>query len=1496
MLNLMMITTAASGGSGAGYFTHCVDSVNGNDANSGLTALTAKQTLAAAQALLSGGESLGLARGSHWREQFNIPAHNIRFGVYGSGAMPIIDGADIATGWTEHADGGSFPDVWQVAWTRSSATTTGSEYLGLWADGVRPRAASSLADLQANGGWFPLSFTTQSTTVYIKSVADPNTSGVVYEITKRHYAFNGHTTTLGSTMTSQRYNGPIELTRCVGHYNTLSQGHGVARQLFLLEGNIHHSVSEGSQTDIVMTEYNPSLALGMVAYYRPVSAGFAPNPKRNLFLQAGGANRNPFTGSGAIYAHGSSGLIDSLTIEECMSRGVNFASADSTLLISRNGYCEDVTNVAFSFGAGQTATIDRHLSRETTISPVNSNNSTFFTNNAATVTARNCGSYILRGGAVNQANTTFQHTYAHCAFVVPSSIPFSGGGPNITYTICHGGRSYNTFITGYVGNYNVFYFVNQAAPQFVYNGVTHGSLAAFQAASGQDASSVFLKHADQVSGNGIAFWLGVSSGLNSGPVDGDFRVNPSARVYNGAGATLSGVFADGVTPITMAGIQEHWDYISREVVSGPPTRWPTLPSTIAEMRTYVEAPEEWDFYPATASLTINFTTDAATLAGVSTPISSLLATARAAAAYYTKADGTLESFSSDVLRYDDNGLLRENAATNLFQRSQEFANAYWTKNLSTATDNATNAPDGTATAAKLAASASSGNHFFGRTVTISNATRYVYSLYVKAAEYSKLRVHFSGLNNLEVVYDFVNGSIITLLSGTSPVIEREVLANGWYRISFSDISTLTSTGTNIFLVNDDNSFNFLGDGTSGFYQWGAQIELGTYPTSYIPTTTAAATRPADIITFSDLTWFDGTNTSIVAEWVATNVNDAVIWAFDATNDKALVEKTGMSPSIAGAVVGNTVARGTRIKAAARMAVNDFAIAMNAGTIATDTSETAPGTLAASRLGCDLAGANGFNGYIKSLTAYKATLRDEQLGWLSSAPVEIYGDLRDYGAKAVQTTGSISAASATLTVADASDIRFGDRIIVEIGGEAGLGQRGTMGVGGSWPRLSYANAAAMNADATQAANTYAWLLDTGNLYRFVAGVWTQITTNYYLSKGLPKSLVSTVYGVSGNTITLKDTATVDATNANVYVDNTQYFNVARDKNPGSALGFPSGEFAVANSLELVSSRFAGTEIYGASETLTRIKLPKGLAVRNIGLNTASTIINIRTGVTSAIVRDLTLVGNSRNQGYMLNASEIDAPAASIYNGGVFFLSAAHNGVMRRVTVEDVFSYALGAQDSTNVWAYDCDVVIEDPLLVYVQWMYEWVASSGGVQDCSIDSNYLLAGMESFNSSGPLRFVRPVLRNAAFSFNNAGNWTIEDPVITVEANSQFSPAFHESGPIININSNFGTSNVSGGGVITNPIIVQEGYINAANDSLQAIVVNLTNPNITINGGTITAPDYLAPSARFGAVGLLSVGPSTDVTGLTVIGLPRPGSANIRVDNGSITNCTATVIDGP
>src|SRR4051794_15940403 len=60
------------------------------------------------------------------------------------------------------------------------------------------------------------------------------------------------------------------------------------------------------------------------------------------------------------------------------------------------------------------------------------------------------------------------------------------------------------------------------------------------------------------------------------------------------------------------------------------------------------------------------------------------------------------------------------------------------------------------------------------------------------------------------------------------------------------------------------------------------------------------------------------------------------------------------------------------------------------------------------------------------------------------------DLTDFGFKDISTTGSMAAGSNQLTIAAGAGFRVGDSVIVEIGGEAGHGLRGTMGVGGVDP--------------------------------------------------------------------------------------------------------------------------------------------------------------------------------------------------------------------------------------------------------------------------------------------------------------------------------------------------------------------------------------------------------------------------------------------------------------
>jgi hypothetical protein len=150
------------------------------------------------------------------------------------------------------------------------------------------------------------------------------------------------------------------------------------------------------------------------------------------------------------------------------------------------------------------------------------------------------------------------------------------------------------------------------------------------------------------------------------------------------------------------------------------------------------------------------------------------------------------------------------------------------------------------------------------------------------------------------------------------------------------------------------------------------------------------------------------------------------------------------------------------------------------------------------------------------------------------------------------------------------------------------------------------------------------------------------------------------------------------------------------------------------------------------------------------------------------------------------------------------------------------------------------------------------------------------------------------------------------------SQYSSlSFSEHNPIINVNSNIQPPSATTvlGGTILNPTIIQEGYINANNDSLLAIVINSNNPNITIeaippwtartadfphSSGYIEAPDYRAPSLLRGAEAVNSTGRNTVINGLRAVGAGVPGWGNLKIaaddGSGSIVNCVAdSVIPG-
>lgn len=178
--------------------------------------------------------------------------------------------------------------------------------------------------------------------------------------------------------------------------------------------------------------------------------------------------------------------------------------------------------------------------------------------------------------------------------------------------------------------------------------------------------------------------------------------------------------------------------------------------------------------------------------------------------------------------------------TNLLLRSQEFGDSYWAKVNATVVDNAASAPDGSGSADKLIEASGTAVHLIRRTGTIMAAGQHVLSVYAKGGERTQIVLYKAGSGaNQARKFDLLAGSSSVNGAGFSeaPAYGVDHVGGLWYRCWILVDSTGGSSDFGIQLQGG----SYTGDGTSGLYLWGAQLELASSLTPFIPTTGAAVT-------------------------------------------------------------------------------------------------------------------------------------------------------------------------------------------------------------------------------------------------------------------------------------------------------------------------------------------------------------------------------------------------------------------------------------------------------------------------------------------------------------------------------------------------------------------------------------------------------------------------------------------------------------------------------
>jgi hypothetical protein len=351
-------------------------------------------------------------------------------------------------------------------------------------------------------------------------------------------------------------------------------------------------------------------------------------------------------------------------------------------------------------------------------------------------------------------------------------------------------------------------------------------------------------------------------------------------------------------------------------------------------------------------------------------------------------------------------LLMEEQRTNLVTYSEDFSNASWSKTGSTVTANTIVAPDGTLTGDALVESATLNNHFVTQSVSKSaSAIVYTGTVYAKTLNGRQIRLALGTSNrangaNIDVNLETGIATAISVFGTgwTSPSGSASFVDNGWYRISLTVTSNTDATINMFAYTFDGTNQYYTGDGYSGIYIWGAQLEEGSFPTSYIKTEASQVTRSGDYASmtgtnFSD--WYNDAEGTLYAEAsLKANGYSPIVMLFNSSgatqaNQVLLGTNVGKAYVEYGAIGGgtsllatSTVTPNTFFKSSIAFTNSNVSLSANGGTVAINTTIPTTPIVNSLRFAHDSLGRRKAM-TIKKLSYYPQRLSNAQLQAITS---------------------------------------------------------------------------------------------------------------------------------------------------------------------------------------------------------------------------------------------------------------------------------------------------------------------------------------------------------------------------------------------------------------------------------------------------------------------------------------------------------------------------------
>jgi hypothetical protein len=384
---------------------------------------------------------------------------------------------------------------------------------------------------------------------------------------------------------------------------------------------------------------------------------------------------------------------------------------------------------------------------------------------------------------------------------------------------------------------------------------------------------------------------------------------------------------------------------------------------------------------------------------------------RASSATRVNSDGLIETVSTGFprLNYPPLGgcpsLLLEPQRTNLVTYSEEFDNADWSKiNTPTITTNIATAPDGYSGADGIQDTTGGTFRRIRQTFSVTANGTHTASVFVKKettqTNFGGLALFFTGVSTTFAygIVDPINGTIVvasdSIIASSSTKVED--YGTYWrFSLTATDNQSNTSLRIEYYATLSTNGTSTAPGVGSVRTIWGAQLEVGSSPTSYIPTVASTVTRVAEVCNGAGNSQvFNGSEGVLFVEMSAL-ANDSTSRRINLRNSSGSNQvriQYGIVPNeIVGvlfnganqAIISDTSNNILNFnKIAFKYKENDFALWINGVEVGTDISGTTIGAGILDRIDLSLSGTETYSN-IKQIQYFDTALTDQELEQLTS---------------------------------------------------------------------------------------------------------------------------------------------------------------------------------------------------------------------------------------------------------------------------------------------------------------------------------------------------------------------------------------------------------------------------------------------------------------------------------------------------------------------------------